>query len=282
MSKPVDRRARAALFRARLGQAMAQAGLTQADLARASGTDRSTISQLLAAHGTRLPNAQVVAECARALSVSADWLLGLSDRPERGADLVSAAVAMPEAPRALIDEQLFAWHRAAEGQKIRHVPAHLPDMLKTPDFLRWEYEPALGRTTDQAIGAAADRLGWMQAGRTDYELALPLHEIRALARSEGYCAGLPPAIARAQVAHMAALAERLFPRLRIALFDGRRLYSAPVTIFGPQIAAIYLGQNWLTFRDTERVQALTRHFDLLVREAQVADRAVAGWLRAMA
>jgi hypothetical protein len=49
----------------------------------AIGVDRSTVSQLLSAEGARLPNAQVVAECAAALGVTADWLLGLSDRPEQ-------------------------------------------------------------------------------------------------------------------------------------------------------------------------------------------------------
>lgn len=281
MPAMIDKRRRAALFRDRLARAMTQAGLSQAALARATGADRSTVSQLLSAASTRLPNAQVAAECARALSVSADWLLGLSDRSERGAGLIATEPAMSEAPRALIDQQLFDWHRAAEGQKIRHVPAHLPDMLKTPAFLAWEYEPALGRTTQQAIGAALDRLGWLQSARSDYELAIPGHEIHAMLARQGYYAGLPTAIARGQIAHMAALAARLFPRLRIAIFDGRQVFSAPMTIFGPQIAAIYLGQTYLTFRDTERVQALTRHFDALVRDADIADRAAAIWLSGM-
>ena len=35
---------------------------------------------------------------------------------------------------------------------------------------------------------------------------------------------------------------------------------------------LYLGRNYLAFRDTERVQAMTRHFDTLVREAAVPSR----------
>ena len=73
----MDKRDRAQLFRTRLSQAMETAGSNQSALSRAVGVDRSTISQLLAP-GTRLPNAHVVAECAAAVGVSGDWLLGLS------------------------------------------------------------------------------------------------------------------------------------------------------------------------------------------------------------
>jgi hypothetical protein len=51
---------------------------------------------------------------------------------------------MTEAPRALIDEAIFGWHREAAGYKIRHVPATLPDMLKTRAMVEWEYAPATG------------------------------------------------------------------------------------------------------------------------------------------
>ncbi len=74
-----------------------------------------------------MPNAQLAADSARALGVSADWLLGLSGRPEPIADLLAASLSLTEAPRALIDERIFAWHQEAAGYKIRHVPATLPD-----------------------------------------------------------------------------------------------------------------------------------------------------------
>lgn len=70
-----DKRRRSALFRTRLAQAMKERGETQSGLARAIRVDRSTVSQLLKPETTRLPNAQVVAECAGHLGVSADWLL---------------------------------------------------------------------------------------------------------------------------------------------------------------------------------------------------------------
>jgi transcriptional regulator with XRE-family HTH domain len=278
MSKILDKRVRAAVFRSRLATAMRDGNESQAGLARLVGVNRSTISQLLNEGAARLPNAQVAGECAAALGVSADWLLGLSDRRERAADLVAASMTMPEAPRAMMDETIFAWHREAAGYKIRHVPAQLPDMLKTEAVLRWEYEPTLGRTLDQAIGASRDRLDWMRDARSDYELALPLHELTSFARGQGYYEGLSLEHRREQIDHWGRLHAQLYPTLRVHLFDARRLYSAPLTVFGPLLAAIYLGRNYLAFRDTERVQAMTRHFDDLVRGARVPSRDFPGHL----
>ena len=272
MQTLIDKRTRASLFRDRLASAMAVSGLSQARLARSVGVDRSTPSQLLLPASTRLPNAQVVAECAAALGVSCDWLLGLSDRRESAAELVAAAMTMTEAPRALVDEKNFAWHQEAEGYKIRHVPAGMPDMLKTSQMLAWEYEPSLRKTTEQAIGASQDRLDWMKSAKSDYEIAIPLHELRSFVQAEGYYAGLPRSIRQGQIAQIKALHDQLYPTLRVFLYDARRLFSAPITVFGPLLAVIYLGRNYLAFRDKERVQAISSHFDLLVREADISAR----------
>lgn len=272
MNGIVDKRDRAGLFRDRLAQAMAEKGMTQSGLARAAGVDRSTISQLLTGTGARLPNAQLVAECAAALAVSADWLLGLSGRPERLAELLATSLTMTEAPRALIDETIFGWHQEAAGYKIRHVPATLPDMLKTRDMLRWEYEPQLGRTAEQAIGASEDRLAWMARSGSDYEMAVALHEIEAFARAEGYYRGLPAAVRSGQVARLRDLYRQHYPSLRIYVFDARRVFSAPVTVFGPLLAVLYLGRHYIAFRDSLRVQGFAQHFDWLVREAEIGAR----------
>ena len=280
MREKTDKRDRASLFRARLGEAMEDRRFPQSDLARAIGVDRATISQLIKGMGARLPNAQVVGECAATLGVSADWLLGLTDRPETAADIVASAMSQTEAPRALVDEKIFQWHREAVGYKIRHVPAGLPDMLKTRAVMEWEYAPHLGRSIDQAIGASQDRLDWMRGAQSDYEIALPLYEMHSFINGEGYYAGLPSAAREEQTKYLVEMSEQLYPRMRLYLFDARRLYSAPVTIFGPLMAALYLGQSYLVFRDTERVQAMTEHFDYLVREADVGARDLPNHIRA--
>jgi transcriptional regulator with XRE-family HTH domain len=263
---------RAALFRSRLAAALAEAGLSRAELARRIGVDRSTVTQLLSAGSTRLPNAQVIAECASALSVSADWLLGLSERPERAGDLIDTDFAMTEAPRSAVDEQIFAWHRAAAGRKIRHVPASLPDLLKTEELLRWEYASHASRTPEQAVGAVADRLDWMRVTDSDYEIALPAYELGSFAGGSGYYDDIGSTLRAAQLDHFARLYDQLYPRLRIYLYDARHVYSAPVTIFGAQMAALYTGGHYIVFRDTQRVRMLIGNFDQLIREATVDAR----------
>lgn len=276
----MDKRDRAVMFRTRLAEAMGERGMNRSDLARATGVDRSTISQILG-DGTRLPNAQLAADCAAALGISADWLLGLAARPEPLADLLATSLTVTEAPRALIDETIFGWHREAAGYKIRHVPATLPDMLKTRGMVEWEYRPQLGRTAEQALGAFEDRLAWMRGARSDYEIALPLHELEAFAGGTGYYDGLPLALRREQLDRLIVLTEQLYPSLRLYLFDARRVFSAPVTVFGPLLAVVYLGRHYLAFRDSVRVASIAAHFDWLVKEAAFSAREVPDHLRAL-
>ncbi|WP_170446359.1 helix-turn-helix domain-containing protein [Ruegeria arenilitoris] len=272
MQENFDKRDRAAQFRLRLTRAMDQRKMSQSALARTIGVDRSTVSQLLTDTGARLPNAHVVGSCASALGVSADWLLSLSNRPESAAELLASSLTMTEAPRALVDERIFEWHQEAAGYKIRYVPATLPDMLKTRAVLEWEYAPHLGRTADQAIGASEDRLTWMRGAQSDYEIAMPLYEIHSFAHGTGYYDGLPLQVRLDQIDHMLELCEQLYPRMRIYLFDAKRLYSAPVTIFGPLLCVFYAGSHYMAFRDRDRIEIFTRHFDTLVREADLTAR----------
>ena len=152
-------------------------------------------------------------------------------------------------------------------------------MLKTREMLQWEYTPHLGRTADQAIGASQDRLDWMRGARSDYEIALPLHDLHAFARAEGYYTGLSAQLRRDQLDWIITLTAQLYPTLRLHPFDARKLYSAPVTIFGPLLAVIYLGRHYIAFRDKERVDAITLHFDGLVRAAEIPSRDVSDVLQ---
>jgi hypothetical protein len=194
---------------------------------------------------------------------------------------LATSLTVTEAPRALIDETIFGWHREAAGYKIRHVPATLPDMLKTRAMVEWEYRSQLGRTAEQALGAFADRLHWMRQARSDYEIALPLHELAAFAEGTGYYEGLPAAIRAEQMDRFILLTEQLYPSLRLYLFDARRVFSSPVTIFGPLLAVVYLGRHYLAFRDSARVESISQHFDWLVKEAAFSARDVPSHLRGL-
>ncbi len=277
----MDKRARSDLFRNRLQKAMELKGDTQSSLARKTGADRSTLSQILAGTTPRLPNGQLVAQCANSLGVSADWLLGLSDQPDSLEQILEQAMTMVDAPRALIDAQIFAWHQKAAGYKIRHVPTGLPDMVKIRSMLEWEYAPSLGHTIDLAIASAEDRLNWMRQAQSDYEIALPIHELQAFARAEGYYSGCPRQIRIEQLKHLAQLTAQLYPVMRFSLFDARKIYSAPITIFGPLRAVIYLGQKYLVFRVPDRIQALSQHFDGLIREAEISTRELPAFIGAL-
>ena len=277
-----DKRRVAATFRDRLSAALMTSGMSRAALARAVGVDRSSVTQMLAEGDTRMPGGHVVAACAQALDVSADWLLGLSNRPEQAGALLDSSLSISETGRATgLDDQIFAWHREAEGYKIRHVPATLPDMLKTNAMLRWEYAPVTHRRPDAAIDAAAERLDWMRLSESDYEIAIAMHELESFARAEGYYTGLSAEIRRAQLDWLLEIYTQFYPSLRIFLFDARQLWSAPVTVFGPKMAVIYLGQHFLAFRDRDLVRTLSQHFDWLVREAAISARAVPDHLRAL-
>ncbi|NOX73523.1 MAG: helix-turn-helix transcriptional regulator [Alphaproteobacteria bacterium] len=276
-----DKRDRSTSFRTRLVQAAAMNGMNQSALSRAVGVDRSTISQLMAGKNARLPNAQVVAECARALGVSADWLLGLTERPERPGDVINSYMAVTDAVRSSADEQLNKWHHEAAGYKIRHVPATLPDILKTADMLTWEYGRQLARTAPQAIRAVDDNLDWFTTQNSDYEIAFPLHELESFARAEGYYRGLSPDIRLAQLDYFLSLYEEHFPSLRLFLFDARQVYSAPISVFGPLLAVVYLGQHYIAFRESSRIKTFTAQFDSLVREAVVDARDIPDKLRAL-
>lgn len=277
----MDKRDRSAIFRTRLMEAMEREGVSRSALARQSGVDRSTIGQLLKEDFPRLPNAHLAADAATALGVSTDWLLGLTNRPERPGDIVAAAMALSPAERSSADEQLLGWHHEAAGYKVRHVPATLPDILKSEDMLDWEYASFRDQRLAQAITKMRRQLEWLQSGFSDYEIALPIHELQALATCSSYYTGLDKTVGDQQLELICGLCEDMFPKLRVVLFDARKVFSAPVTIFGPNLAVIYIGQFYLAFRDSSRVRSLSDHFDWLVREATVDARDVPGYIRSL-
>ena len=170
------------------------------------------------------------------------------------------------------DAQLLEWHQEAAGYKVRHVPATLPDILKTESMLDWEYALFRDQRLHLAIRSMRDQLEWLESGVSDYEIALPVHELEACATASGYYAGLDRDVCRQQLNFIADLCRDKFPRLRLFLFDARKVFSAPVTVFGPNLAVVYVGQCYLAFRESQRVRSLTDHFDWLVREASVDAR----------
>lgn len=279
---PMDKRVRAELFRQRLGEALGKAGLNRSALADRIGVDRSTISQLLGGATARLPNGHVVGEIAGALNVSADWLLGLTTRPDTAADVLEISMQIRDAARSPADRYMIDWHREVTGSKIRHVPTTLPDLMKTEAVLRFEYSHEVAKTADQAIGNMRDRLAFSREPESDLEICIALRELQSFAAGQNYWEGLEAAARRAQLERMAALTDELYPSLRIYLFDMREVFSAPLTVFGSSRAVIYVGQSYFVFNAVAQIRALTRHFDGLVRAAVVQDNEVADYIGRLA
>ncbi|MEQ8393869.1 helix-turn-helix domain-containing protein [Thalassobaculum sp.] len=276
---PTDKRFTVQLFRERLEQAMDRAGTTRAGLARRIGVDRSTLSQVLSSESVRLPRADTVAAIASALQVSLDWLLGLTESNQLGADILERAPEISPRSRAPEDENLRRWYAEAAGYKIRYVPTNLPDPLKITEVVSHEYREAHGLSADQAMRRSLDRLDYARQPETDIEICTSIQMLRGFVLGQGIWEDLDVAIRIRQLTHIADLIDELYPSLRWYLYDGRSEYAVPVTIFGPKRAALYVGNMYLVFTTTDHIRVLTRRFDDLIRRAVIQAHEVPDFVR---
>jgi hypothetical protein len=81
---------------------------------------------------------------------------------------------------------------------------------------------------------------------------------------------------------MAATCTEAYPTLRLHLYDGRKTFAAPFTVFGRIRAALYLGEAYLVVTSPEQVAALSRLFDNLVRRALIGPERVQDMLHTLA
>lgn len=274
-----DKRFTVQLFRERLEQAMERAGTTRAGLARRIGVDRSTLSQILSPESVRLPRADTVAAMAGTLQVSLDWLLGLTEGNQLGADILERAPEISPRRRAPEDENLRRWYAEAAGYKIRLVPTNLLDPLKSTEVVAHEYREAQGLTPEQAMRRSLDRLDYARQPETDVEICTSIQMLRGFVLGQGIWEDLPTDVRIRQLVHIADLIDELYPSVRWYLYDGRQEYAVPVTIFGPKRAALYVGNMYLVFTTTEHIRVLTRRFDDLIRRAVIQAHEVPAFVR---
>jgi transcriptional regulator with XRE-family HTH domain len=277
-----DRRTVTPRFRERLLAVMARSELTQSGFARAAGIDRSTLSQLLAADGDRLPRLESAVRIARLGGVSLDWLCGLTQREQPGAEVLSESLRIEQDAPGPLDERLVRWLEEAAGYRIRHVPTTLPDALKTEAVIAAEYGRYLTLSPQRSLEITQARLAYLRRPETEMEACAALQTIEALAQGADIFRGVPARARRAQLEHMAALCEALYPRFRLFLYDRRQIFSVPLTVFGPLRAAVYLGQSYFVFRSVEHIRVLAEHFDRLVRAAVVQPTEIARTLNGLA
>lgn len=275
----IDRRDTVRVFRSRLVDALGRSGLNRSEVARQIGIDRSTLSQLLSPQNDRLPRAETVAAIATVLQVSADWLLGLSQDVNRLADILEQSIQIESGSPSATDERLARWHAEAAGYKIRYVPTNLPDLVKTPELIRYEFQHYEAKSSDQALLEREDRLAYSRLPETEVEICSSVQALREFTDGAGIWSDLDVSIRRTQIVEMIKLVDEIYPTLRWFLYDGRARYSVPLTVFGPLRAAVYMGQMYFVFNTTEHIRVLTRHFDDLIRVAVVQPPDVADYLR---
>ncbi len=271
----MDKRDIVHTFQERLRLLRDRRSSSMADLSRRWGVDRSALSQFLDHGATRLPRAETLCAIASAETVSVDWLLGLSQN-----ETTIAEVARAESIEVFEDKagetRLAEWHREAVGYKIRYVPATLPDLLRTPAVLNYEFRSQDRDLIDAKAGQTESQLAYTRRPETDMEVVMPRQRIESFAAGTGIWSGLSRGVRQAQIDHMARLLDELYPTFRLFLFDGLKAFSAPFTVFGPKRAAIYLGDMYLVTHSVEQIRELTARFDHLIRIAEVGpDRAAA-------
>ena len=275
----IDRRNVLDAFRDRMEQVLLRSGLSRTEFAQANGLDRSTLSQLLSPANRRLPRVETLAQIASTQQVSVDWLLGLTHAGPMQAEMMQEQTSFTHDALSPNDERLIAWFDEAQGYKIRYVPSTLPDLLKSEDVIRHEISHSVTSRPEQKMETAAARLAWTRGPDSDLECCNSLQSVESFARGEGIWRALPASARVAQMEHMIGLTSDLYPTLRWFLFDGLQRWASPVTIFGPQRAALYLGQMYLVLTSTEHVRTLSRHFDDLIRGAIVQPNEISDYLR---
>lgn len=273
----MSKRQTAALFRDRLAALLAQSGHSQTAFAAVIGIDRSALTQLLSGSLPRLPRAETLLALAARFQVSTDWLLGLSD--DRG--IATQTLGAVESEAALDDQDRTAmerWHLEATGQKVRYVPAQLPDLMRTDAVIAYQAQNN-EQERRRLASQTRRRLHFSRMPESDIELCMPFQTLEIFAEGCGNWRGLGAADRAAQLAHIAATVDELYPSFRMYLYDGRARFAPPMTLFGYGRAAVYAGDVYLHIRARALIRDLAANFDGCIRGAVVQAHEAADWVR---
>lgn len=265
----LDKRQLIGTFQTRLSALIRRSSGSRSAFAASIGLDRSALSQLMAKSSSRLPRADTLCRIAETHGVTLDWLLGLSQEESAAPTEITPTVEIEEVPLPQLESALARWHRDALGTKIRYVPAHIPDFLRTRAVIAFEQGLGRGPGTAAQIREAMGRIDYNRQPETDMEVCMPMQTLEVFAHGRGLWNGLPAGERRAQLDHMASLIADLYPTFRLFLYDLRAVYSAPYTVFGQTRVAIYMGDMYIVLTGTDHIRSLTRHFDGLIRKATI-------------
>ncbi len=256
-------------FRERLGNMLDADPQTHSAFARSAGIDRSTLSQLLSPQNSRLPRAETLVALSRATGASIDWLLGLSNDGPARTDIVREELSFSSRELSPFDESLIEWYDESIGQKVRYVPATLPDLLKTEAVIRHEVTRFATVRPEHKIETAEAPLMMARAPGSDVECCSSIQMLEGFSRGHGVWATLDRQQRIEQLDHMIEVTEELYPTLRWFLYDARKRYAGAITIFGLTRAVLYLGQLHIVLTNEDHIIAFVEQFDDLVRASSV-------------
>ncbi len=259
----MDKRVLSSSFRERFRTLVEAEKENLSDFLRATGIDRSALSQFLDPKHDRLPRAETLRRIAEARGVSVDWLLCLENAPE-GRQEMSSSNQIESIHTNDGTSCLERWHIEAEGFKLRYVPSTLPDMLSLSDQTVDERS-----STDARGGGVENVLSGFVLEDRDIEIAMPIQTLEDLSVQSGLWRNAPADLCRRQLDHIAEVCGDHYPALRLHLYDGTKVFSAPFTVFGKIRAAVYIGDAYLTLTNPEQVRIFAKRFDHLVRQAIV-------------
>ena len=225
------------------------------------GMDRSALSQFLDPKHDRLPRAETLRRIAVARGVSLDWLLCLENAPE-GRQALSTSTQIESASSEDGTSPLDLWHAEAEGHKLRYVPSTLPDMLDLSKSSDQDKPEKYARSV-----STEGVLSGLDLYDRDIEIAMPIQIVQDLSVQRGIWRNMPAGLCRAQLEYMAHICRDCYPALRVHLFDGSEMFSAPFTVFGKLRVAIYIGDAYLVITAADQVKSLVKRFDHLVRHS---------------
>jgi transcriptional regulator with XRE-family HTH domain len=274
----MDKRTISDVFKNRLKLLMERRGETAAAFANRCNLDRSALSQFLDANIVRLPRAETLSAIAIAENVSVDWLLGVSQDEGTIGEVVSL-LSVEEGPSGFHDSILATWHREASGYKIRYSPSSLPDLLRTKAVTEYEFKSSKDAYAHLKADVSEQQLNYSRLPETDMEVVMPFQRLENLAAGADIWSSLSRGIRQAQLEHIAHLIEELYPTFRLFLYDGRYHYAAPYTVFGPQRAAVYLGEMYMVVNSVDHIRDLIRRFDEVIRVCEVSPDKAAEWVR---
>ena len=265
-------------FKLRLASLIARSGLSVSAFSKRCGLDRSALSQFLNDGSLRLPRSETLVSIAASENVSVDWLLGLS-QDEAVVGEVSSVFDIEHASAEQDRSLLAEWHTEAAGYKIRYAPSSLPDLVRTPAVVNYEFGEKQSVQTRDKTEFAQEQLDYSRLPETDMEVVMPFQRLENLASGGDIWNGLLRGQRQAQLAHMIHLIEELYPTFRLFLYDGRKHYLSPFTIFGPKRAAVYLGDMYMVINSVEHIRQLTRRFDEAIRLASIPPDRTSDWIK---